>query len=154
MKVNHIKDNLVDETSVNVITNEFNKNDYVYIKDLILSSSSNVIGRDLDTGIDFKVTDKDIIYFETYGRDVCFITVENKLLVLKLSMKKLEELLSNRRYFIKVNKTTIINVNHVEEVSYHSNMRFQILLSNEYKQVVNRSYFNNFKKCIEEVYNK
>lgn len=154
MKVNHIKDNLVDETSVNVITNEVNKNDYMYIKDLILSSSSNVIGRDLDTGIDFKVTDKDIIYFETYERDVCFITVENKLLVLKLSMKKLEELLSNRRYFIKVNKTTIINVNHVEEVSYHSNMRFQILLSNDYKQVVNRSYFNNFKKCIEEVYNK
>ncbi|EPZ58544.1 hypothetical protein H477_1297 [[Clostridium] sordellii ATCC 9714] len=34
MKVNHIKDNLVDETSVNVITNEFNKNDYMYIKDL------------------------------------------------------------------------------------------------------------------------
>lgn len=153
MKITHIVDSLINETNINVITNENNEKDYKYIKDLLIISTSSIIGKDLDYEKEVKVSDKDIIYFETYGRDVCFTTIENKLLIIKISMRKLEEVLSNRNYFIKVSKNTIINVNHIEEISYHSNMRFQVLLSNGYKQIVNRSYFKEFKQCIEEVYN-
>lgn len=32
MKINHIKDNLINETNVNVITTDDNENDYIYIK--------------------------------------------------------------------------------------------------------------------------
>ncbi|MCU9814637.1 LytTR family DNA-binding domain-containing protein [Paraclostridium sp. AKS73] len=154
MKINHIKDNLINETNVNVITTDDNENDYIYIKELLTVHNSSIIGKDLDTNKEIKVKDKDIIYFETYGRDVCFTTIENKLLIIKISMKRLEEILSRRNYFIKVNKNTIINVKHIEEISYHSNMRFQVILSNRYKQVVNRSYFRDFKKSIEEEYNQ
>lgn len=99
MKINHIKDNLINETNVNVITTDDNENDYIYIKGLLMSYNSSIIGKDLDTNKEIKVKDKDIIYFETYGRDVCFTTIENKLLIIKISMKRLEEILSSRSYF-------------------------------------------------------
>lgn len=153
MKINHIKDSSIKETNVNIITDENNEKDYIYIKEILTSSTLSIIGKDLDNEKDIKVNDKDIIYFETYGRDVCFTTTDNNLLIIKTSMKKLEDILSNRNYFIKISKNTIINVHHVEEISYHSNMRFQVLLNNGYKQVVNRNYFKDFKNCIEEVYN-
>ncbi|MGL5313079.1 MAG: LytTR family DNA-binding domain-containing protein [Peptostreptococcaceae bacterium] len=153
MKINHIIDDLVKETILNIVTTSDNTKDYNYIKNIVDSSTSHLIGRDLDLEKEVKVSDKDIIYIETYGRDVCFTTIDNKFLVIKISMKKLEDIISNRNYFLKISKGTIINVKHIEEISYQSNMRFQILLTNGYKQLVNRSYFKDFKSCIEEVYN-
>lgn len=152
MKINHVIDNLIRETRVDVITNDENKEEYKYIEDILNLSSQSIIGKDLDANKDIKVNDKDVIYFETCGRDVCFITADNRLLNLKISMKKLEMVLSNRSYFIKISKNTIINVHHVKEINYYPNMRFQIILTNGYRQIVNRSYFNEFKRCIEEVY--
>lgn len=153
MKISHIVDDSIEETNLNIITNNENTRDYTYIKGLVLSQTSNIIGKDIDRNKEIKVNDKNIIYFETYGRDVCFTTINNELLIIKTSMKKLEDILINRNYFIKVSKSIIINANHIEEITYHSNMRFQILLTNGYKQLVNRSYFKDFKKCIEEAYN-
>ncbi|MEG2985009.1 MAG: LytTR family DNA-binding domain-containing protein [Paraclostridium sp.] len=153
MKINHIIDDLLGETNVNIITTNENFSDYTYIKDLILYKKSNIMGKNIDENKDIKVDDKDVIYFETYGRDVCFTTIDNELLVIKTSMKKLEDILISRNYFVKVSKSIIININHIQEINYHSNMRFQVLLTNGYKQLVNRSYFKDFKKSIEEVYN-
>ncbi|MEG2787213.1 MAG: LytTR family DNA-binding domain-containing protein [Romboutsia sp.] len=153
MKINHIIDDLLSETNVNIITTNENFSDYIYIKDLILYKRSNIMGKNIDENKDIKVDDKDVIYFETYGRDVCFTTIDNELLVIKTSMKKLEDILISRNYFVKVSKSIIININHIQEINYHSNMRFQVLLTNGYKQLVNRSYFKDFKKSIEEVYN-
>lgn len=153
MKINHVIDKLIKETNINVITNSEDNTDYLYIKKLIEEDNTNLIGKNIEKNKDIKVNDKEIIYFETYGRDVCFTTINNELLVIKISMKKLEDMLKNRMYFIKVSKSIIININHIEEISYHSNMRFQVKLTNGYKQLVNRSYFKDFKKYIEEVYN-
>lgn len=153
MKINHIIDDLINEIILNIVTTNENAKDYSYIKNLITSSTSHLIGKDLDLDKEVKISDKDIIYIETYGRDVCFITTDNKLFVMKTSMKKLENIINNRNYFLKVSKGTIINIKHVEEISYQCNMRFQVLLTNGYKQLVNRSYFRDFKSCIEEVYN-
>ncbi len=153
MKINHILDKFIEETNIEVITNDENTKDFLYIKKLIEEDNLNLIGKDLEKNKDIKVNDKDIIYFEIYGRDVCFTTIDNELLVIRMSMKKLEDILDNRVHFIKVSKSIIINIKHIEEINYHSNMRFQVRLTNGYKQLVNRSYFKNFKKCIEEVYN-
>lgn len=153
MKINHVIDKLIKETNINVITNSEDNTDYLYIKKLIEEDNTNLIGKNIEKNKNIKVNDKEIIYFETYGRDVCFTTINNELLVIKISMKKLEDMLKNRMYFIKVSKSIIININHIEEISYHSNMRFQVKLTNGYKQLVNRSYFKDFKKYIEEVYN-
>ena len=153
MKINHIIDDLINETILNIVTTNENTKDYSYIKNIVTSSTSHLIGKDLDLDKEVKISDKDIIYIETYGRDVCFTTIDNKLLVMKTSMKRLEDIINNRNYFLRISKSTIINVKHIEEISYQSNMRFQVILTNGYKQLVNRSYFRDFKNCIEEVYN-
>lgn len=152
MEVNHIIDNKVKETQINVITNEDKVEDYNIIESLILLRGSSFMGKDEDNDKYIKVKDGNIIYFETYKRDICFTTTNNEFLVIKSSMKNLEQIIENRKHFIKISKSVIINILHVEEVNYHSNMRFQIILKNGYKQIVNRSYFKDFKNCIEEVY--
>lgn len=48
MKINHIKDNSIKETNVTIITDENNEKDYIYIKDLLTSSTSSIIGKDLE----------------------------------------------------------------------------------------------------------
>ena len=133
MEVNHIIDNKVKETQINVITNEERVEDYDIIESLILLRGSSFMGKDEDNDKYIKVKDENIIYFETYKRDICFTTVDNELLVIKSSMKNLEQIIENRKHFIKISKSVIINISHIEEVSYHSNMRFQITLRNGYK---------------------
>ncbi len=86
----------------------------------------------------------DIIYFESYDHE---ILAHNKVGVfqIKESLKKLEEMLDENT-FIRINISTIININHIEHITPIVGLKYKLLLSNKEKLFVGRTYYYKFKE--------
>ena len=74
-----------------------------------------------------------------------FIYRQNDVLECRLKLYELEEKL-NGTNFLRISKSCILNLNHLESVSPQFDGRFEALLENGEKVIINRHYVKAFKE--------
>lgn len=91
----------------------------------------------------FFIKTSDILYFEAFGDYVNIYTTDKKHLIHD-SLQHLESRL-NPQQFIRIHRSTIVNIDSIKEMHPHFNGEYQILLKNGILLKLSRSYKDNLK---------
>lgn len=90
----------------------------------------------------------DILFFETEANSISAHTVSD-IFYVKYKLYELENILPKN--FIRVSKSTIVNINHVYSINRNITSSSVIEFSKTHKQVfVSRFYFKNLKEKMKE----
>lgn len=89
-----------------------------------------------------------IIYAETVDRKT-YVYDDKKIYVYKESLVKLEQLLAHGS-FLRVSKTTILNMHHLYSIKPYVNHRLLATLSNNETLLISRSYIKNLKEYLKD----
>lgn len=92
---------------------------------------------------------RDIVLIEAEGTVCNLVTRDGQYYLLNKRLKDAEQLLNEETYFVKINKTTMINLYDVKEFEMIDHFKIQIETKNGYQQVVNRSFTKLFKLRME-----
>lgn len=89
---------------------------------------------------------KNIIYIQSYDHDIECVTITGTYNI-KQKLYKIEEMFYDVG-FLRVNKSCVINTKHIKKIKLSYNMKFILVMNNDEKIDVTRSYYNKFKKYI------
>lgn len=90
----------------------------------------------------------DIYYFECVDKRT-FAYMEKEVYQVQENLTKLEAELAQEG-FVRINKSNIVNINHILSIKPEVNMRVKVIMENEEYLIINRSYKTNFKKFLKE----
>ena len=125
---------------------EINKIDNLIMKlEEIVKNSHWIIG--IRNDVEEKVLLKNIIYIEGFSKEAYFYTNDNEYMI-KETLYKLEEQL-NKYGFVRINKSFIVNIFHIEEIIPDIHYRYCLHMSNKNVLVLNRSYVKAFKNKLK-----
>lgn len=91
-----------------------------------------------------KIDHEDICYIESVDEKT-FIYCENDVYDCKMKLFELEETLTNSS-FVRISKSCILNIDFIEKVKPMLNGKYEVLLINGEKLIINRHYVPIFKK--------
>ena len=91
-----------------------------------------------------KIEIKDIFYFESVDEKT-FVYCRDEVYSSNLNLYELEEKLVNTS-FVRISKSCILNIDHLDSVKALMNGKMQAVLSNDEKVIINRHYVPIFKK--------
>lgn len=98
--------------------------------------------------VEYYLSLEEILFFETDVNRICAHTIHN-IYNVKYKLYELEELLP--RYFIRVSKSTILNVNHIHSITTSLSSSRKVEFQNTHKQVyVSRYYYKLLKNKLLE----
>jgi len=98
--------------------------------------------------IEYYISLDQIIFFETMDSCISAHTA-NDVFETSYRLYELEEMLPG--YFLRVSKSTIININHIYSISRNLTASSEVQFSNTHKQVyVSRYYYKSLKIRLEE----
>lgn len=98
--------------------------------------------------VEYYIQFDDILFFETFDHCISAHTANN-VYETTYRLYELEELLP--RNFMRVSKSTILNINHIYSISRNLTASSLIQFINTHKQVfVSRSYYKSLKFRLEE----
>ncbi len=86
---------------------------------------------------------KSILYVETVERN-SFIYTEDGVFESQLRLYELEAMLTEHN-FIRVNKSTLVNLNMIESLKSDIDRRIRVTLKNGYQLIISRAYAEDFK---------
>lgn len=86
---------------------------------------------------------KSILYVETVDGNT-FVYTENGVFESQLRLYELESMLAEHK-FIRVNKSTLLNLNKIESLKSDIDRRIRVTLKNGYQLIISRSYAEDFK---------
>lgn len=89
---------------------------------------------------------KDIIYVESFGHEIILHTVQKEYLI-KEKLYEVEGMLEGKG-FIRVNKSCVINKSQIQEIQPTFKSKFILLMNDQQKIDVTRSYYQRFKERI------
>jgi len=89
---------------------------------------------------------KDIIYIESYGRDI-YINTINSFMKLNHRLYEVESALKDYD-FIRISKSVIVSKTGIKKIIPIINGRFDLIMKNDEKVTVTKSYRNSFKAFI------
>lgn len=116
---------------------------------LLKKYNHRLVGNSENTEVVFSLND--VYYFESVDKKT-FACLENDVLKVEIRLTDIE----NAYYeygFVRVNKSTILNVYKINSLKSELNMKVVALLDNGEKLQINRSYkskFNSFLKTMNE----
>ena len=96
-----------------------------------------------------RVDANDVLYIEWVDSKSCVYT-KDEIFFMPTSLKKLEEILENR-HFIRISRTTLVNIYKVKSVSNGLNLRRTAELVNGEKIIINRFYRSALSGAIEKL---
>lgn len=103
-------------------------------------------------GQEYFVNESDIIFFETEFNSISAHTI-NDTYVVKYKLYELESILSSN--FIRVSKSTIVNVNSIKSLNHNIASSSLIEFTHTYKtSYVSRFYYKKLKEKLKEKYEK
>lgn len=148
MKINEYMDTAITEDRIDYYyrrrTNEVNE-----VLGLLRKYNHKLIGKTDNEEIIFSLND--VYYFESVDKKT-FACLKNEVLKIEVRLSELE----NAYYeygFIRVNKSTVLNIYKINSLKSELNMKVMALLDNGDKVQINRSYkskFNLFLKIMNE----
>lgn len=98
--------------------------------------------------VEYYLPMNDILFFETSDNSICAHTVDD-VYNTTYHLYELEEILP--RYFMRVSKSTILNINHIYSISRNITASSLVQFMNTHKQVyVSRNYYKALKLRLEE----
>ena len=148
MKINEYIDTAIKEDRIDYYyrrrTNEVRE-----ILELLRKYNHKLIGKTDDGEIIFSLND--VYYFESVDKKT-FACLKNEVLKVEVRLSELET--AYYEYgFIRVNKSTVLNIYKINSLKSELNMKVVALLDNGEKIQINRSYkskFNLFLKTMNE----
>ncbi len=78
-----------------------------------------------------------------------FVKIDKEEYECKLKLYEFEELRNNG--FIRISKSTVINIKYLDRISMEFSGNFTITMNNKEKLTLSRSYAKEFKKYLKEV---
>lgn len=114
------------------------------------SSSQTLVGKS-DEGLR-KISVPNVFYFESVDKKT-FACQKERVVEVELTLKELEtkyEALG----FIRINKSTVVNIYKIEQIQNDFEMRMLICLENGEMLVINRHYKKTFKEFLERTKQK
>lgn len=87
---------------------------------------------------------KTVFYFEAVDSKV-FAYCENKIYEVKLKLYEIEKRFENTN-FIRISKSTIVNLAKIQKITPAFNGKFEALLKNGERTIISRQYAVNLKK--------
>lgn len=89
---------------------------------------------------------EDILYIESFGHEIICTTINN---VYRIKEKLYEiEAMFFKNGFIRINKSYVINKNHIKDIKPTFNSKFIITMKDNVVVEVTRSYYYKFKESI------
>lgn len=89
---------------------------------------------------------EEVFYFE-YVEQKVFVYCKSKVYEIRNKLYEIEEKLSDKD-FIRVSKSSILNLNKISSLSPGFGGRFEALLKNGEKIIISRQYVNGLKKVL------
>lgn len=114
------------------------------IIEIIQQSTLPLIG--VREGRTYKLAIENIYYIESVDNKT-FLYDDKDVYDCNLKLYELEKILKETR-FIRISKNLILNIAYVESVKALFNGRFEAMLSNDEKVIINRHYVKGFKEKI------
>ena len=112
----------------------------------VISSSIDVVFGINTNGDTEKISLSQIFYIEAVDRGV-WVYKSKEVYKIKKTLYELEEELKNR-FFVRISKNTIVNINAIKSVAPEDSRRIKLLLKNGEYLIVSRNYVNDFKFAI------
>ncbi len=112
----------------------------------VISQSQETISGIRENGDTEQIYITDIYYIEAVDRDV-FAYKAKDVYKIRKTLYELEEDL-REKYFVRISKSTIVNIKAVKSIAPEDSRRVKLLLRNGEYLLVSRSYVNDFKKAI------
>ena len=145
MKVNLFVSRDIDEPYADIHTNELTDNVTKAISILESEDSSDMVA--VKKGSDIALLEmEDIFMFRVEDKQVKVYT-ENKEYLIKKPLYQVEETLSGD--FVRISKTTIVNLKKIERVAPSLKGMMFIELKNGLKDNISRKYLPDFKKALD-----
>lgn len=142
-------DESINENEIIIRCKEFNDEVSEIQKALknIASKSNSIIFYKGDTEYFFPL--ENILFFETESNSITAHTV-NDVFIVKYKLYELEEILPG--HFVRISKSTIININHIFSISRNLTASSLVEFNNTHKKVyVSRYYYKPLKlKLLEK----
>lgn len=118
------------------------KSNYLFI-DQEYTDKRYIFAKDRDKNLSL-LQYSDILYFESFNK-ITEVVTSSKRLEVKEKLYELEDMLFTSD-FIRVNKSTIVNLMKIEQIIPWIGSKFVLELINGHKLDVTRSYYSDFKK--------
>lgn len=90
----------------------------------------------------------EILYFEAVDKRV-FAYLKSEVYQVHYSLSEIEHHLKSHG-FVRINKSTVINIYHIETIRPELNMRVKAILDNGELLFINRTYKREFEKFLKE----
>ena len=145
MRVQYYEKPELQENQVDIFYNEYNEE----IESLasFLEKDRILIGTQEKQSCKFLISD--VYYLEIVDRH-CFAYLHKDVYQLELNLKKFLEKYEQAG-FVQIGKSTVVNVRYVKRIVPDINMRLNLIMENEEKLVVNRSYKKAFMDGLKRV---
>jgi len=140
MKITIQTDASVQETSINITCREITPELERLIEAFRLSDKKLSVKVKGEVHL---IDLRQILYAETVER-CTFIYTENGVFESPLRLYELESMLAEHN-FIRVNKSTLLNLNKIESLKSDIDRRIRVTLKNGYQLIISRSYAEDFK---------
>ena len=112
----------------------------------VISSSTDVIPGINDKGDTEMIYISQILYIEAVDRDV-FAYKADGVYKIRKTLYELEDDLKEK-FFVRISKSTIVNIKAVSSISPEDSRRVKLRLNNGEYLIVSRGYVNNFREAI------
>lgn len=143
MKIRIEVDSKISEDEVVIRCSELNDDVKNIQRKLIDMLSQKTQIAFLKDNIEYYILLEEILFFETDVNRICAHTIDN-IYNVKYKLYELEELLP--RYFTRVSKSTILNINHIHSITTSLSSSRKVEFQNTHKQVyVSRYYYKQLK---------
>lgn len=143
MKIRIEVDSKISEDEVVIRCGELNDDVKNIQRKLIDMLSEKTHIAFLKDDVEYYLSLEEILFFETDVNRICAHTIDN-IYNVKYKLYELEELLP--RCFIRVSKSTILNINHIHSITTSLSSSRKVEFQNTYKQVyVSRYYYKPLK---------
>lgn len=87
-----------------------------------------------------------ILYFEYLNRN-CYAITEKQCLKVSYTLQELEQLLSEASFF-RINRASLINLNHLKNYAYWENDKYIVRSTNNTEFIASRNRIKNLKKIL------
>lgn len=146
MKVTVVLDGNIKSDEIKIICKE--ENDLIEKIEKYIDTLTNIKLPFYKSGQEYYLNLNEIIFFETYDNSISAHTVSDMYYV-KYKLYELENLLPNN--FIRVSKSTIVNINHIYSIDRNITSSSVIEFNKTYKKAfVSRFYYKILKERLKE----
>lgn len=147
MKIKFNKNNELDIETVDIYTNTMLEQNWKEMEEKLCESSKKIGVIDAKNNKQNQVYIKDIVTIQSEDR-FCNVVMKNgSMYLMNMRLKYVESNLKLDN-IIRINNTTMINMEYVLEFSAQNNSRIEVFLANKSSYFVSRYYIKNFRRIL------